>query len=68
MRLLALEDAVDEDRYDDAEALLAGLVAEEPRWLVTLETVSALPGEEGARPVPRAASRQFVTSSARISS
>ena len=46
VRLLALEDAVDEGRYEDAETLLAGLVVEEPRWLDTLVTVSALPGEE----------------------
>lgn len=59
VRLLALEDAVDEGLYDDAESLLAGLVAEEPRWLDTLLTVSALPGEEALarflaqRPVSR---------------
>jgi len=46
VRLLALEDAVSEERYADAEALLAGLVAEDPRWLDTLVSMSALPDEE----------------------
>jgi uncharacterized Ntn-hydrolase superfamily protein len=46
IRLLALEDAVADGRFDDADALLEALLAEDPRWLNTLVTVSALPGEE----------------------
>jgi uncharacterized Ntn-hydrolase superfamily protein len=46
VRLLALDDAVAGERYDEAEVLLAGLVAEDPRWLDTLVTSSAMPGED----------------------
>ncbi len=46
VRLLALEDAVTDERFDEAEVLLAGLVAEDPRWLDTIVMWSAIPGED----------------------
>jgi len=47
VRLLALEDAFVEGRLADAEEILAGLEAENPRWLDYLRTLSKLPELDG---------------------
>ena len=47
VRLLALEDALEEGRFADAEAILAGLEAENPRWLDYLRTLAKHPEAEG---------------------
>lgn len=47
VRLLALEDALGEGRIADAEAILAGLKAENPRWLDYLRVLAKHPELEG---------------------
>jgi uncharacterized Ntn-hydrolase superfamily protein len=47
VRLLALEDALHEGRLADADAILAGLEAENPRWLDYLRTLARHPEVEG---------------------
>lgn len=46
VRLLALEDAVEEGRLDDAELILAELECENPRWLDYVRTLSKYPDTE----------------------
>ncbi len=46
VRLLALEDAVDEGRLEDAGLILAELVSENPRWLDYVRTLSKHPEME----------------------
>jgi len=47
VRLLAFEDAAEEGRLADAEAILAELEAENPRWLDYLRTLAKHPELEG---------------------
>ena len=46
VRLLALEDAVEDGRLDDAELILHELIRDEPRWLDYVRTLSTYPDME----------------------
>lgn len=47
VRLLSLEDAVEEGRFEDAAAILDDLEREDPRWLDYVHTLSGHPEMEG---------------------
>ena len=47
VRLLSLEDAVDAERFEDAEVILSELEREDPRWLDYVRTLSRYPDMEG---------------------
>ncbi len=43
VRILALHDAVDDDRFDDADVILATLEQEDPRWLEYARSLARRP-------------------------